>query len=209
MLLVQQVMLVPLLRHFHRPSLLNLLKRRLLWDFQVIVHLNLVFGILTREHLIIWLGLLIISILFLRRLGHPHSEKLLTMFRNGLILNKLVNSKSYSSNVCASCCIAKSKILPFSNSSHTSCKPFELLHSDVWGPAPIISSSGYRYFVTFIDDYSKFTRVYLLHSKSEVFTNFKYFVAMVENQFQIHIHDLSCWSRGRVLIIFFYKISIK
>ena len=33
--------------------------------------------------------------------------------------------------------------------------PFELVHSDVWGPCPIVSPTGFQYFVTFIDDYSR------------------------------------------------------
>ena len=31
---------------------------------------------------------------------------------------------------------------------------FELVHLDVWGPCPIVSPTGFRYFVTFVDDYS-------------------------------------------------------
>ena len=32
--------------------------------------------------------------------------------------------------------------------------PFELVHSDVWGPCPVLSPTRFRYFVTFVDDYS-------------------------------------------------------
>ena len=32
--------------------------------------------------------------------------------------------------------------------------PFELLHSDVWGPCPVVSPTGFRYFVVFVDDYA-------------------------------------------------------
>ena len=31
--------------------------------------------------------------------------------------------------------------------------PFELVHSDVWGPCPVVSPTGFRYFATFVDDY--------------------------------------------------------
>ena len=35
--------------------------------------------------------------------------------------------------------------------------PFELVHSDVWGPCPVMSPNRFQYFVTFIDDFSHVT----------------------------------------------------
>ena len=32
--------------------------------------------------------------------------------------------------------------------------PFELVHYDVWGPCPVLSPTGFKYFVTFVDDFS-------------------------------------------------------
>lgn len=49
---------------------------------------------------------------------------------------------------------------------------FYVVHSDVWGPAPTVSLSGFKYFVTFVGDYSQVTWVYLLKSKSDVFSTF-------------------------------------
>jgi hypothetical protein len=55
----------------------------------------------------------------------------------------------------------------------------ELVYSDVWGPA--IDSFGQKnYYVSFIDDYSKFTWIYLLRHKSEVSTYFIEFQKLVE-----------------------------
>jgi histone deacetylase 1/2 len=45
--------------------------------------------------------------------------------------------------------------------------PLELVHSDVWGPA-CASSDSYKYYVSFIDDYSRFVWIYLLKHKSDV-----------------------------------------
>jgi hypothetical protein len=56
------------------------------------------------------------------------------------------------------------------------------MFSDVWGPAP--SSVGkFWYYVSFIDDFSKFTWVYLLKNKSDVFHKFHNFQQLVECQF--------------------------
>ena len=57
----------------------------------------------------------------------------------------------------------------------------ELIHSDVCGPMPIKSLAGSMYFVTFIDDRSRFTAIYLLKKKSEVFQKFKNYIAWAEN----------------------------
>lgn len=62
-----------------------------------------------------------------------------------------------SSLLCHPCCIAKSHRLPYSPSSSTCTAPLSIIHSDLWGPSPILSRNGFSYYVTFIDEYSRFT----------------------------------------------------
>jgi histone deacetylase 1/2 len=53
--------------------------------------------------------------------------------------------------------------------------PLELIHSDVWGPAPP-SVGGFRYYISFIDDFTKFTWIYLMVDRTDVqriFVQFK------------------------------------
>nr|ABF99203.1 retrotransposon protein, putative, Ty1-copia subclass [Oryza sativa Japonica Group] len=76
----------------------------------------------------------------------------------------------------------KSHQLPFPKFFSVSSNPLELIHSDVWGPASD-SVGAKRYYVSFIDDYSKFVWIYFLKFKSEVFEKFKEFQSMVERQF--------------------------
>jgi transposase InsO family protein len=61
-------------------------------------------------------------------------------------------------------------------------KPLELIHTNVCGPMKNASISGNKYFLTFIDDYSKMCWLYFMRFKSEVFNIFKKFKAMVELQ---------------------------
>ena len=70
--------------------------------------------------------------------------------------------------------------LSFSNSQFTASSPFELVHFDLCGLAPMCSINGFKYYVLFIDHYTKFTWIYLLKSKSEVFTKFVHFKATIE-----------------------------
>jgi len=55
----------------------------------------------------------------------------------------------------------------------------ELVHTDVCGPMNLSSVGGNKYFLTFIDDFSRKTWIYLLKSKDEVFHRFKIFKAFV------------------------------
>jgi transposase InsO family protein len=59
----------------------------------------------------------------------------------------------------------------------------DLIHSDLCGPMSIDTLSGYSYFITFIDDYSRKTWIYFLKTKEsdEVLDRFKEFKALVEN----------------------------
>jgi hypothetical protein len=93
-----------------------------------------------------------------------------------------VSNKDSSARICGACQQAKSHQLPFPRSTSVSKAPLELMFSDVWGPAS--SSFGiHSYYVSFIDDFSKFTWICLLKHKSEVFEKFCSFQAHVERLF--------------------------
>ena len=59
----------------------------------------------------------------------------------------------------------------------------ELVHSDLCGPPPSVSFSSFKYFLNFIDDYSRCTWVYFLKPKSEVFNMVLAYKALVEKQY--------------------------
>ena len=61
-----------------------------------------------------------------------------------------------SKNNFDSCQLGKQPALSFNNSESISNSIFELIHSDIWGPSPVTSIGGSRYFVVFIDDYSRY-----------------------------------------------------
>jgi hypothetical protein len=82
--------------------------------------------------------------------------------RSILCLNNIYCSKESVLSVCNACQLAKSHQLPYNNSVHRSEFPLELVFSDVWGPAPT-SVGGYKYYISFIDDFSKFSWLYLMH----------------------------------------------
>jgi hypothetical protein len=70
--------------------------------------------------------------------------------------------------MCDACQQAKSHQLPYLTSTSVSHHPLELIFSVVcvWEGGAPESSGRYKYYVSFIDDYSKFTWIYLLKFKS-------------------------------------------
>ena len=109
------------------------------------------------------------SILWHRRLGHLSSSRLDFLAKNFLHFPFKQNHN------CTVCALARQTRLPFSTSSISSVKPFELIHCDIWGPFKVPSLSGAKYFLTIVDDFSRFTWVFLMHHKSETqkhLTNF-------------------------------------
>jgi hypothetical protein len=80
---------------------------------------------------------------------------------------------------------------------HKTSSPFEIIHSDVWGPSSVLSYYGHKYFVLFINDYTRYTWVYVLKNKSEVYNVFLNFEQLVEQKFKSKIRDFhSDWEGG-------------
>ncbi|KAL6315684.1 hypothetical protein AAG906_005775 [Vitis piasezkii] len=65
-----------------------------------------------------------------------------------------------TTSVCCACQLSKSHKLPFSPSSSKASTPLELIHANLWGPAPISSTIGVKYFLLLLDDFSKYSWIY-------------------------------------------------
>lgn len=110
------------------------------------------------------------------RLGHPSQSK----FKQ---ISSLFNFSIPNSFYCNSCHCNKSHKLPFSNSSLTSNGPLDIIFSDVWC-SPINSFDGHKYYLIFVDHYSKYIWLYPLKKKSDTEQIFIRFHSLVENFFQ-------------------------
>ncbi|KAF6767306.1 Zinc finger, CCHC-type, partial [Kalmanozyma brasiliensis GHG001] len=112
-----------------------------------------------------------------KRLGHPSLQRMKELGRT--IPEICTNGGDFKCDVCE---INKSHKLPFNRRTTVSHRPLELVHTDVVGRMPDESPEGYRYAVTFVDNYTRFTTVYLMQRKSEVFEHFKTYKARMETQ---------------------------
>jgi hypothetical protein len=66
----------------------------------------------------------------------------------------------------------------------------KIIYSDVCGPMRTSTRDDFRYFITFTDDYSHYSYIYLMKNKSESFNKFKKFKNEVENQLDKIIKNL-------------------
>ncbi|XP_038678417.1 uncharacterized protein LOC119979866 [Tripterygium wilfordii] len=76
----------------------------------------------------------------------------------------------------------KMKHQPFSLSVTQSVSIFELMHVDIWGPHSLTSIDGYKYFLTIVDDFSRTTWIYLMHTKTET----RFFIQQFCNYVETH-----------------------
>ncbi|KAF5467872.1 hypothetical protein F2P56_012083 [Juglans regia] len=129
------------------------------------------------------------------RLGHPSESTIRHLTHDSLIY---VSGSHKLHHVCEFCQMAKSHKLPFPDSLHKSSHPLELIHSDVW-TSPVMSISGCKYYVLFIDDFSRFSWMFPLKQKSDVALCFIKFNCLVENLFSYKIKQLQTDNGGEYL----------
>ena len=115
------------------------------------------------------------------RLGHSNSLYLQTLFPS-LFKNK--NPKNFQCEVCQCSKYTRTSysILPYKAS-----QPFSKIHNDVWGTSRIENITGTRWFVSFVDDHTWITWLFLMKEKSEVGQIFRKFNTIVQTQFQTKI----------------------
>ena len=118
-----------------------------------------------------------------KRLGHISADAIRALVLNDAVTGlQLINPSS--SFTCASCEYAKTTRKPINKErTSTPARTFgEEIHSDLWGPSPIMTIGGRKYYVSFTDDYTRYTSLDLLKYKDETLAAYKAFAAWVKNQ---------------------------
>jgi transposase InsO family protein len=135
------------------------------------------------------------TLLWHYRLGHINEKRIKKLQEFNLL--GLLDCKAIET--CEPCLIGKMTKAPFKKKGTRAKDLLELIHSDVCGPMSISARDGYRYFITFIDDYSRYGYIYLMKNKSEAFGKFKEFKNEVENQLDKRIKALRTDRGGEYL----------
>jgi hypothetical protein len=105
-------------------------------------------------------------------LGHPGRDATTALQRMPTI-----PPDKLSRNLCHACQIGKQVRLPFSTSTSVTTSAFDLIHCDLW-TSPVMSTSGYQYYMVIVDDFSHYFWCFPLVIKSDAFATIQFFLLM-------------------------------
>ena len=117
-----------------------------------------------------------------RRFAHRNLEDVRKAINQSLVNGAHLRSTAQPDPICEPCIAGHQHRPNVPKTATRTTNICDLIHSDLHGPLPIQSREGYRYWVTFIDDMSRFMAVVPLRNKFEVFNAFKRFQAYAETQ---------------------------
>ncbi|KAJ9566131.1 hypothetical protein OSB04_002097 [Centaurea solstitialis] len=129
------------------------------------------------------------------RLGHINKKRVELLLKGGFLGN--FDYKPFDN--CESCLSGKMTKQPFNSVNERAADLLEIVHTDVCGPFSHEARGGYRYFITFTDDFSRYGYVYLMRHKSETFEKFKEYQNEVQNQLDKKIKFLRSDRGGEYL----------
>ena len=124
-----------------------------------------------------------------RRYGHLGEQNLKQLARDNLVEHFDYNSKN-TIGFCETCVGGKHHRSPFTSSTTKTSTPLELVHSDVCGRMQNKSAGGAEYFLTLTDDHTRYSWVYMLKTKDQVFEYFQEWKALVEKQSKYKLKTL-------------------
>ncbi|CAJ2661961.1 unnamed protein product [Trifolium pratense] len=111
------------------------------------------------------------------RLGHPSHHRLVSL------KNKFPYVIADHKGICDICHLARFKKLPYSSSFNKAVNAYDVIHFDIWGPISIKSIHGHSYFLTAVDDYSRFTWIILMKPKAETRNHVVNLLKMIQTQY--------------------------
>ena len=131
------------------------------------------------------------------RLAHIQPSNILEMAKSKTVQGLEISNSNKNSNTCSSCVLGKAHRSPIPKKSQSrSTQLLGLVYSDVNGPLEGQSLGGSRYFVTYIDDFSRWNSVFTMRNKSDTFSCFKIFRAQAEKHTRAKLKSLNVIKRS-------------
>ena len=103
------------------------------------------------------------------RLCHIAEDRIIKLERMGI----LSNLESASNSTCEACLQGKITRSPFIGQMESAKDVLEIIHSDVYGPFSEMARGGFYYFITFIDDLSRYGHLFLIKKKVNPLKNLR------------------------------------
>lgn len=135
-----------------------------------------------------------------RYLGHVSHERARLLVKKGLVEGVELRAET-EATICESCEWAKGmrKAITKVREEERSAAVGEEIHSDLWGPAPVETIARKKYYVSFTDDYSRYTTIYFLQTKDETFSSYQLYEAWLLTQHHTRIKCLRSDRGGEYL----------
>jgi hypothetical protein len=129
------------------------------------------------------------------RLGHLSKDSLIQLEDNKMLENfKMIERNDELK--CEICSKGKHMRRKFSNTSKLEKNPGDLIHTDICGPISPTGLNGEKYFISFIDDATRYSVVYTIQKKSEALDKFKHFKTLLFTQKKIKVKKIRCDGGG-------------
>ncbi|CAH9081989.1 unnamed protein product [Cuscuta epithymum] len=143
----------------------------------------------------------------------PHSDPVIWHFRLGHTpFNKLSsfpisfdNKSCNNITPCDICHFSKQKKLSFTDSTSHAIASFDLVHMDIWGPFSTASYSGFKYFLTIVDDHTRCTWTFMMKTKSETRFHIMNFYKLIQTQFDKKIKIIRTDNGAEFMFSSFYQ----
>ena len=113
------------------------------------------------------------------RMGHLNKKQVAATLRE---IGYVVEDITKNGELCEGCVFGKMTRHSFGTRVERASKPGERIHSDLWGPAPVDSIGGRKYYVTFKDEFTNYRQVYFIKKKSETVNCLKEFLSFCKSQ---------------------------
>lgn len=101
-----------------------------------------------------------------RRLGHAGADTIKRMIKGNLVDGVEVVGPTEMKALCEDCIYGTHTTHPFPDSSSTETEALQRVYIDIWGPSPVQSAGGSKYFMLIVDGATSYRSVHFLSNKS-------------------------------------------
>lgn len=131
-----------------------------------------------------------------KKMGHPSIGKMLNLKKVAKNMNVSEEEIKNLNKTCEVCIMSKQVRKPFSTERQKATRPLQIIHTDICGPISPNTYDNKKYILTILDDYTHYTRVYLLENKYEAFEVIKTYIEEVEREKNLKVSTIRCDNGG-------------